>query len=478
VTPIASLWDFFLVRAYVLGSLLGIAMMPFVLLSKKSSQSKVAWIFALIGWPWFALLLFLLFGRSRLARKVVRLRQSQGPTLDPMHQRYRRTVSGHRESVPQLTRDLVTEAVATGGAPPYPGNAVDLYGEGREAFEKVGAAVAAAKRHVHVETYIFKSDRTGHEVLDALVHAAKRGVEVRLVFDALGSYGTKGKFFEPLRRAGGRCTSFLPIGASPTQFFRLNLRNHRKIVVIDGHTAFLGGRNVGDEYRDDPTWRDLHGAVRGPAACGIQRVFLEDWHFATGELLDDDCYFDGARVEGDVPVQVLPDGPDTDPYLLEDLFFSAIAGARTRVDLATPYFVPSEPLHAAIRSALGRGRRVRILVGKVIDHRVVRWAGQSFLPELLEAGLEAWEHPGMVHSKVLAVDDEWATFGSTNFDARSLRLNFELNVGVPHRATARRLREYIDSEIEHSRRITMDDVRYGVGGRLLRNAAGLFAPIL
>jgi cardiolipin synthase len=354
---------------------------------------------------------------------------------------------------------------------------VEIYGEGKEAFERITADVAAAKRQVHVETYIFKSDRTGHEVLDALVQAARRGVEVRLIFDAVGTHKTRSRFFEPLREAGGQVASFLPIG-SPLRLFHLNLRNHRKLVVVDGHTAYLGGRNVGDEYRDDPAWRDLHGAVHGPAACGLQRVFIEDWHFATGELLDDDCYFDEARPAGEVPVQVLADGPDTDPYLLEDLFFSAIAGARRRVDLATPYFVPSEPLHAALRSALLRGRQVRVLYGKTIDHAVVRWAGESFLADLLAVGLEAWEHPGMVHSKVLAVDDEWGTFGSANFDARSLRLNFELNIGVPHGPTARRLREYVDAEVAHSRRVRPADLRRGFFGRLLQNAAGLFAPIL
>jgi cardiolipin synthase len=314
-------------------------------------------------------------------------------------------------------------------------------------------------------------------VLDALVQVAERGVEVRLIFDAVGSHRTRSRFFDPLRRAGGQVVSFLPLG-SPLRLFHLNLRNHRKLVVVDGRSAYLGGRNVGDEYRDDPAWRDLHGMVRGPAVCALQRVFIEDWHFATGKLLDDDCYFDGAQAEGDVPVQVLSDGPDTDPYLLEDLFFSAIAGARHRVDLATPYFVPTEALHAAIRSALLRGRRVRILFGKTVDHAVVRWAGEGFLADLLTVGLEVWEHPGMVHAKVLVVDDEWGTFGSANFDARSLRLNFELNVGIPHAPTALRLREYVDSEVAHSRRYTAQDAKRGFGGRLLQNAAGLFAPIL
>jgi cardiolipin synthase len=474
---VASLWDFVLVRLYVVGSILGFAAIPFIVLSRKTSQSKVAWIFALVGWPWFGLLLFLVFGRSHLQRKVVRLRRAHVPALGAVDARVARTLGGHRGRAPLLTRDLVTEALATGGVPPHPGNAVDVYAEGDEAFRVIGAAVARAEHHVHVETYIFRSDRTGHMVLEALGDAARRGVQVRLVFDALGSYGTKARFFEPLEQAGGRIAAFLPFG-SPTRLFRLNLRNHRKIVVIDGHTAYLGGRNVGDEYRNDPTWRDLHGAVRGPAACAVQRVFIEDWHFATGELLDDDSYFSRARVEGEVPVQVLADGPDTEANLLEDLLFSAIAGARNRVDLATPYFVPTESLHAAIRSALGRGRRVRMLFGRIVDHRVVRWAGESFLPDLLHAGLEAWVHPGMVHSKVLVVDDEWGTFGSANFDARSLRLNFELNVGVPHAATARRLREYVDREIAHSVRVTADDVRHGVLGRLLRSAAGLFAPVL
>ena len=236
--------------------------------------------------------------------------------------------------------------------------------------------------------------------------------------------------------------------------------------------------NVGDEYATGRNWRDCHCRVRGPVVPSLQRVFASDWEFATGERLDADAYYHRQEVRGDVPVQVIESGPDQEDPLADDVMFGAIASARRTIDIVTPYFVPPEPIEQAIRSASLRGRRVRILLGEYVDHRVVRWATDSYLPRMIEAGVEVWRHPMMVHGKVVVVDGSWATIGSTNLDARSLRLNFELNVAMPHEPTAARVTAWFEAELAASRRLEAADLEAHGWLRLARAAAHLASPLL
>jgi cardiolipin synthase len=460
---------------YGLGILCGLATVPVILLAPKSAQGKIGWILVVLGLPWVGLLLYWIGGRSRLKRRVLRLRGVRGVTIRGLDRPLRASLdrlSGHG-----VATEMVRTAEIGGAFPPYAGNDVLPLIDGPSAFKAGLEAIDAAKDHIHVATYIFKTDRTGRGTLAALTRAAERGVEVRVLLDAVGSFRTSSKFFEPLVEAGGRVSAFLPVRPF-WHVLRLNLRNHRKIIVVDGHTGFTGGMNIADEYADADGWRDIHVRVRGPAAMGLQRVFLEDWHFATAEVLDDPRYFAGVSIRGDVPVQVVAGGPDQESHLIESLYFGAIAAARRRVDVLTPYFLPTEPVYAAVKGAVLRGVPVRLLIPAKTDHVAVRLASEAVLPELMGLGVDVWGYPRMLHGKVLVVDDEWGTLGSANMDARSLRLNFELNVAFPHAPTAKALREIIDREIAQSRRLYAEDLRFGLGGRLLRNAAGLLAPIL
>jgi len=455
-----------------------LATVPFVLLGRKSAQGKLGWLLILFALPWGGLALYWLLGRDWLNRRVLRLRHARSAMLEAPE---RLLVSTLRKArlAPKggVAQELVLAAEMEGMHAPYPGNEVLPLAEGPAAFEAAREAIDGARDHIHVLTYIFRDDRTGRGVLARLIAAAQRGVEVRVLFDALGSYWTKGRFFRPLLKAGGRVGTFLPLNHG-LRNLRVNLRNHRKILIVDGHTAFTGGMNIADEYADRDGWRDVHARIRGPAALGLQRIFVEDWHFATDELLDAPRYFYDVPHAGDVPVQVLPSGPDLETPVLENVFFAAIAGARQRVDVLTPYFVPSEALEAALADAARRGRRVTVLLPEHPDHRIVALAADTIVPRLMREGVEFWAYPKMLHGKVLAVDDAWATLGSANLDNRSLRLNFEVNVAFPHAATAKRVRELIDTQLAISRRLTPDDYAFNMGGRLLRGAASLLAPVL
>lgn len=474
--PLAVTGPGFAGAIWLIGLALAFASVPSVLLARKTAQAKLGWFLALFALPVFGAFLYWVLGHNWLQRRVLKLRYARGAGMAPLEKTLA-TALGMAHRGVGLAEEVVKAAAVEGAELPYPGNDMLPLATGPEAAACVRAALAAAKDHIHLQTYIFKSDRTGSGVRDALVAAAQRGVEVRVLFDALGTYRTSRKFFAPLTEAGGKVAAFLPMGKG-LRNFRLNLRNHRKILVVDGSTAFTGGMNVADEYALADRWRDVHCRIRGPAAAGLQRVFIEDWHFATGELLDDPRWFRGCSPCGDVPVQVVTSGPDLSDPRIEALFFAAIAGARKRVDLMTPYFIPTEPLETALADAARRGRHVRLLVPEHPDHRLVALAVRTILPRLMKDGVEVWAFPRMLHGKVLVVDDAWGTLGSANFDNRSLRLNFEVNVAFPNAAAALRLREVLDTQFAESRRLTQKDFEMGLGSRLLCNGAALLAPIL
>lgn len=455
------------------GLLLSLALVPAILLSRKLPQAKVAWLLAVTGFPWIGALFYLTFGRRDLYRRVERIRRSHRLADLSRTQRLFHRLRFRRSMVAEMVR----EVERAGALPPVPGNQFTLLAEGPDAFGAGRDAMQHARHHIHLLTYIFKSDPTGQGTMALLAAAARRGVEVRVLYDGAGTFATRSAFFDPIRAAGGKVASFLPL--SPfVPGWRLNLRNHRKLLIVDGEIALTGGRNIGDEYATGARWRDVHAALRGPVVPLLQRVFSDDWHLATGEVLDDERYCREQGEAGDVPIQVVPSGPDQPEPLAPEVMFGAIAAARDTIDIMTPYLVPTEPIEQALRSAARRGRRVRILVPDFVDHRIVRWASDSYLPRLITAGVEIWRHPDMVHGKLVIVDGTWATLGSTNLDMRSLWLNFELNIAIPHAATATGLGAYFEGELAASRRVTLDDLKAPLPMRLLRAGANLFSPLL
>jgi cardiolipin synthase A/B len=469
-------WELVSRWAYWIGIAFAVVLLPFVLFSKRLPQAKIAWILGIFGFPWVGAFFYLTLGRNRLKRKVVvlhRRRVERFAQVDRLLEQCVATPGAAQCVVPVAS---VAEGGEGGGrAPrPIPGNEFVLLSNGKDAYASAREAIAAARHHIHIVVYIFKDDRTGRQAIEGLVAAARRGVEVRLLFDGLGSLATRRSVFEPLEAAGGRVAAFLPLNT----LLRVNLRNHRKLLVVDGTTAFTGGMNVGDEYATDGDWHDVHGRVRGPAVPSLQRLFAEDWYFATEELIDGAVYYPATPPVGDVPVQILASGPDQEEPLAEEEMFALLASAKKSIDVMTPYLVPTEPIEAVLRSAARRGRRVRVLLGEKIDHRLVRWAGDSYIPDLMAAGVEVWRHPAMIHGKVLIVDDRVVSYGSTNLDARSLRLNFELNLTMPHGPTAERFLRHMNEEIAASNRVTLETLRCRFPTRFARAAAHLLSPLL
>lgn len=473
----ASAWETVSFWLYAGGLLLGVLLSVAVLRSRREVTAKSAWILALLGFPFVATFFYLIFGQKRLERRVIRLRALRILEVETGRRKAQEKPARPWRRRRDTARDMVLGAQRGGAPPPVAGNRFRLLSEGPLAFEVGREAIRSARHHIHLVTYIFRNDPTGRSILALLEDACRRGVEVRVLYDGIGNLGTRAAFFRPIRRAGGTVASFLPFSPFTTGL-RVNLRNHRKLLIIDGATAMLGGMNIGDEYATGRDWRDVHACLSGPAVPALQKVFVEDWHFATGELLDREVYFRKVDPAGDVPVQVVASGPDQDDPAAEELMFGALAGAHDTVDIVTPYLVPTEALARALTSSARRGRRIRVLIPEKVDHRLVRWATDAYLPGLIDAGVCIWRHPSMVHGKLVIVDGRWATLGSTNLDMRSLRLNFELNVALPHTPVAEELTRYFEGEIAASRRLTKEDLRASFPLRCVRATAQLLAPVL
>ncbi|WP_439622824.1 cardiolipin synthase [Gemmata sp.] len=455
-----------------------------VLQTKRETMSAIAWSLTVLLVPFLGALLFFLFG-SQYIERPLRRKQSKRSA----YQRLDHGGEGHAATgapgagVPERWDTLARLGHHGDGFPVTGGNAVALYHDGHPAYDAMLAAIKAAERHVHLQTFIFANDATGHRFMDALCDCARRKVEVRFLYDSIGSYNISSRLLRQLADAGGRAAAFLPM-LGPMHRLRVNLRNHRKILVVDGRVAFAGGLNVGDEYLGrDPAlgpWRDTHLRLEGPAVHGLQRVFLEDWFFATEEAPHGARYFPRPAAPGTSLVQVVHSGPDSAYKAIRETYFAGILNARKRVWIASPYFVPDAGILDAMVLAARSGVDVRYLGLFRPDKWIPFLAARFYWADLLAAGVKVYQYtPGMMHAKYVLVDGEWASVGSANADNRSLLLNFEANCQFFDPAVVAELEGAYLRDLEAS--VRLDPAVYAARplvGRLAENAARLFSPIL
>jgi len=473
-----------------------------VLMSRRSAPATWAWLLSILLLPYFGALAYLLLGNDRLRRPRLLHRRRRLPAMrsrfeDKPHHTTKARL--HPESqvdddplwdipMPAAKRRMLREAARLGRVEPTIGNRVKLLPDGRSAFAALHEAIDAAREHVHLEFYIYHGDATGTELMERLVAACRRGVEVRLLVDDAGSFYTKPRFFEPLREAGGEVARFMPVSIVLAPH-RANLRNHRKVVIVDGATGFTGGINVGDEYRggQDATgrlWADVFCRIDGPAALDLQEVFIEDWLTATGhDLSVGDRYFPLAPIDPDAPdiVQIVASGPDEPHQEVHDILFAACLSAKQRAWLTTPYFVPSESLLSALKLAAIRGVDVRLLTpGRLTNHPMVFYAGRWYYRELIVAGVRIFEYqPGLLHAKLMSIDSEFGTIGSANMDIRSFRLNFELNALVVSVPFAQSVDTYFERHLIQAVEVTQETLdERGIPERALEGFCRLLSPVL
>jgi len=451
-------------------------------------RGAVAWIFAMLLLPFLGLLLFVLVGPMPMTRKVrrrLKRRRIIAAALEHRAGALEKSHSGLSAALPDPKQlALMKLATRITGQLVTRGNEVTVYTEAEKVFLALSLAIEAAHSHVHLEYYIFWADDTGRAMADLLIKKARQGVEVRLLLDAVGCWKVPRAFFREMTDGGVKVSFFLTWGPT-TRRFNINCRNHRKLVVVDGITGFLGSHNIGDEYlgrkrRKFGLWRDTHLRVAGTAVTQLQEAFVEDWHFATGEDLSDDRYFPAPAEPGASLVQIIPTGPDRPPDTMHQLLFAAVNDAQTSIAILTPYFVPDPAMTIALRSAAYRGVRVQLLLPSKSDHWWVLWAGRASYPALLSAGIEVYEFDkGMLHSKVVVVDSRWALVGSANMDERSFRLNFELTSALYDKLVADVLMEDFEALRASARRIYMRDVdAWSYRDELAAGLARLTTPLL
>jgi len=465
-----------------------VVVLGFVLMERREPQATLAWIMGVVFLPVVGALLYLVFGFSRTVRRV-RVSRRVATRTRAVFARWqvgRKARGGEVLALDERTRVMVQLAERAARARACTGNDVQLLIDARETYLAMRQAVDAATHHVHVQFYIIQPDQTGVALRDHLASRARDGIEVRVLCDAIGSFSLPHNFWTSLVEAGGHVGYYGPIRIGPLRRRdRVNFRNHRKNVVVDGRVGFTGGINIGREYLGlDPTvgaWRDTHVAIRGPAVIDLQKTFVEDWLATTTELLDDESYFpEFGDPEGDAVVQVVASGPDRSWAVIHQLFVLATARANRRIWITSPYFVPDGIMKNALISASLSGQDVRVLVPRKGDSRLVDLASRHHFGELLDAGVRIYEYnAGFLHAKTILVDDWVAVIGSTNMDIRSFQLNYELTAFVYDSKTVKALETMYRGDLEGATQLPPTWARdLSYGRRLLYACAGLMSPLL
>jgi cardiolipin synthase len=445
--------------------LAALMLIPAILVSRKEPVSTFAWILTLVFLPVLGALLFLLFGREHLR---------MGPIPSPLPPPPAPGAASCR-----LVEDSLRIAQAVTHLPATTGNRCELLLDGDATYAALGAAIDAATATIEAEYYLVRADAIGTWFRERLVAAAARGVQVRLLIDGFGSLRLGPFWLAPLRRAGVRVARFSPLWRlvrdSP------NLRNHRKIVVVDGRIAFTGGLNISalhsERWSGAAAWRDVHARIEGPAVAQLHQVLARDWRHVTGEALSIAL---PPSCPGAARLAVVAGGPDTHLDAIHRVFFTAIAEARSSIRITSPYFCPDEAILLALELAALRGVAVEMVLPARSNHPLAFHAGRSCYDRLLEAGVVIAEYqPGMIHAKTLVVDARLALIGSSNMDLRSFRLNLEVHLLVEDAVTVAALGAIIDGSRARSLPIALAAWRArGLGLRLCEGAARLLSPLL
>lgn len=450
----------------------------------RSSQGTIAWLLSLTFFPYLTVFAYLAFGWRRLD-DYVRLRRPADREVNDLpepkqFQRLRETCRDDAAS------DAWPVHVAAAPLPFMAGNEVEILINGEQAFASMWEGIEAARSHILVQFYLLRDDRIGNDLAQRLIAKAREGVKVLVLYDDIGSSGLPRAYLRRLEAEGIRVSGFNRSRPMLRAFrpFRINFRNHRKVLVIDGERAWVGGHNVGDEYLartdDYDHWRDTHVALVGPAAQACQLAFAEDWNWATGEFIDVDWKAPEQRDDGE-PVLVMPSGPADPVETCPVVFTEAISRARKRLWIVSPYFVPGEDLQTALNAAVMRGVDVRVLLPEDPDHVVVGLASTAFSRDLAHRGVKVYSYrKGFLHQKVMLVDEDIVSIGTVNFDNRSMVINFEITLWMTAPRTLATAQAMLEKDFGDARLLNDCDefMHPGVLRDLPGRMARLFAPLL
>lgn len=422
-------------------TVIAIVAMITVLLEHRQPAKTIAWVLVLSFLPLVGIVLYFFFGR--------RTRKNRHIWEKSLNQLTKRSMIEFAEQkqleLPEEHKELIQLFVNQNFALPFKNNETDVYVSGYEFFPTLLAEISKATHHIHIVSYIIDDDPLGRLLRDALIDKARKGIEVRLLFDDVGSWKTPNRFFEQMREEGIEVHPFMPV-RFPAFTGKVNYRNHRKIIVIDGKVGFIGGMNLAQRYvkgHKGIMWRDTHVKISGAAVYGLQRAFLVDWFHADRTLITDRKYYpDTTITPNNNLIQIVTSSPTNVWEELEQGYIKILLSAKRYVYMETPYFLPTEPIFFAMRTAALSGVDVRLMVSLKTDSKLVQMASRSYLTQTIQAGVKViCYEEGFNHTKLLVADDNVATIGSANIDFRSFENNFEANAFFYDKSMAQRIKD-------------------------------------
>lgn len=450
-------WNWGTIALALLTFGLSLAAILHLLIHHRDHRSAAFWVALILLSPLIGACLYGLLGINFVRRRGRQYRGSIGPAYrdpPPVCPNFEHTdpILLERDRTLATTLDRISRFTFTSG------NQVEPLINGDEAMPAMLEAIRSAKISITLASYIFEAHHIGADFVDALADAQTRGVQVRVIVDDAGTRYSWPPVTRELRKRGVPVCRFMP-NHLILRFLTMNLRNHKKLLIIDGRIGFTGGMNIreGNMVARNPAHpvRDIHFRITGPIVTQMQHVFAEDWHFCFGDVLEGDTWFPKVDPTGETHALGIVDGPDEDLEVMPVALFAALNAAKERVCLITPYFLPTAILLAALKLCSTRGVTVTIVTPAKNNIAFVSWAARTFYPELLEAGCHIYESPAPFdHSKLLLIDDAWSCLGSTNWDPRSLRLNFEFNLACHSFPLARRLRDIFEQKKQESQQVT------------------------
>ncbi len=447
--------EFIIISVYVVVTL---AAMVAVLMDNGQPAKTMAWIMVLIFLPVVGFVLYFFFGRNTRKERMISQR-----SLDQLTKRSMLEFAEQKDlKIPDEQEALVKLFTNQNWALPFKDNEVDIFTNGYDFFHSLLRDIGKAKHHVHIDSYIFNDDALGYMVADELIEKAQQGVEVRVIYDDVGCWNVKSDFFERMREAGIEVHAFMPV-KFPAFTGKVNYRNHRKLCVVDGKTGYIGGMNIATRYiqgRSGRAWRDTHLRIRGGAVYGIQRAFLVDWYFVDRTLISNRRFYPDVseKIRNDCLIQIVTSSPISPwPDIMQG-YVRILLQAKHYVYMETPYFLPTEPVMFAMRTAALAGVDVRLMIPYKTDAKLVEWASRSYVTQTVESGVKVYLYKaGFNHSKLLVSDDALCTVGSTNIDFRSFENNFESNAFIYDVQMARRLKEVFLQDVRES--VLLEDIK-------------------
>jgi cardiolipin synthase len=450
-----------------------------VLLENRNPLKTIPWVIVLLFLPGVGLIFYFVFGQDNRRQRIIS-RRTYKRIMKPLQSDI---VKQDRCIVSPAYQPLVNLLNRNKQNPLLYGSEITCYTTGTDKFEALLAEIKQAKHHIHLQYYIFADDEIGRVVKEALIAKAKEGVEVRVLYDDVGSWDVKKRFFREMSNAGIEVHAFLRV-VFPIFSSKVNYRNHRKVVVIDGKTGFLGGMNIADRYLKGVSWgvwRDSHFKISGKGVHGLQSAFLIDWYVASKKLVKGKLYYPEEKIFDDNIMQIVTSGPvgHWRAYLQAVTF--SITNAKNYVYIQTPYFLPTDGLNQALQTAAMGGVDVRLLLPKRSDTRTANMASRSFLDDMIKAGVKVYFYEsGFLHAKLLVIDDMLTSIGSANIDFRSFEHNFEVNAFVYQESFAKQMKKvFLDDMHQHCKQLVPSRwLKRPIPKRLAESFMRLFSPLL